>query len=76
MEHDHFSNLSFPQPKEAPYEICAKLAQWLLRSILKMLTDRRKVITIAHPEQSSGELKRDGDIVNASIHPSVHASVC
>ena len=24
---DHFSNLSFPQPKEAPYEICARLAQ-------------------------------------------------
>ena len=23
---DHFSNLSFPQPKEAPYEICEKLA--------------------------------------------------
>ena len=28
---DHFSNLSFPQPKEAPYEICAKLAQRLQR---------------------------------------------
>ena len=25
MNHDHFSNLSFPQPKEAPYEICAKI---------------------------------------------------
>ena len=24
---DHFSNLPFPQPKEAPYEIWAKLAQ-------------------------------------------------
>ena len=36
----HFSNLSFPQPKEDPYEICAKLAQWLQRrSRLKMLTD-------------------------------------
>ena len=33
---DHFSNLSFPQPKEAPYEICAKLAQRLQkRSHLK-----------------------------------------
>ena len=31
MNRDHFSNLSFPQPKEAPYEICAKLAQWLQR---------------------------------------------
>ena len=27
MDRDHFSNLSFPQPKEAPYEILAKLAQ-------------------------------------------------
>ena len=26
---DHFSNLSFTQPKEAPYEIWAKLAQML-----------------------------------------------
>ena len=40
-----------------------KLAERLQRrSCLKMLTDgrtddRRKVITIAHPEQSSGELK-------------------
>ena len=31
MNRDHFSNLSFPQPKEAPYEICAKLAQRLQR---------------------------------------------
>ena len=30
----------FPQPKEAPYEIGAKLAQWLQRrSRLKILTD-------------------------------------
>ena len=28
---DHFSILSFPQPKEAPYEIWAKLAQRLQR---------------------------------------------
>ena len=65
--HDHFSNLSFPQPKEAPNEIWAKLAQRLQkRSRLKMLTDARtdrrmdngqKVITIAHPEHSSGEPK-------------------
>ena len=66
MDHDHFSNFSFPQPKEAPYEICAKLAQGLQRrSRLKMLTDGRtddgrKVITIAHPEHSSGELKKRG----------------
>ena len=40
--YDHFSNLSFPQPKEAPYEIWAKLAQGLQqRSRLKMLTDGR-----------------------------------
>ena len=39
---DHFSNPLVPQPKEAPYEIWAKLAQWLQRrSRLKMLTDRR-----------------------------------
>ena len=25
-DHDHFSNLSFPIPEEAPYEIWAKLA--------------------------------------------------
>ena len=70
-DRDHFSNFSFPHPKEAPYEIWAKLAQRLQRrSRLKMLTDGcthgrtdarmdngRKVITIAHPEQSSGELK-------------------
>ena len=64
-DRDHFSNLSFPHPKEAPYEIWAKLAQRLQRrSRLKMLTDGRtddgrKVITRAHPEQSSGELKSD-----------------
>ena len=30
-DHDHFSNLSFPHPKEASYEIWAKLAQRLQR---------------------------------------------
>ena len=65
-DRNHFSNLSFPQPKEAPYEIWAKLAQGLQRrSRLKLLKDGRtdgrtddgrKVITIAHLEQSSGEL--------------------
>ena len=36
---DHFSNLSFTQPKEAPYEIWAKLAQRLQRrSRLKFWT--------------------------------------
>ena len=64
---NHFSNLSFPQPKKAPTdEIWANLAQGLQkRSHLKMLTDGRtdihtgrwEVITIAHPEHSSGELK-------------------
>ena len=71
MDRDHFSSFSFPQPKEAQYEIWAKLAQGLQRrSRLKMLTDGRtngrthrwtdgrKVITIAHPEHSSGELKK------------------
>ena len=62
MDRDHFSNFSFLHPKEASYEIWAKLAQRLQRrSRLKMLTDGhtdgQKVITIAHPEQSSGELK-------------------
>ena len=65
-----------PHPKEAPYENWAKLAQRLQRSSrLKMLTDGRtdgrmddgrKVITIAHPEQSSGELK----IMYTPVNPS------
>ena len=39
---EHFINLSFPQPKEALYEIWAKLAQWLQRrSCLKLITDER-----------------------------------
>ena len=42
MDRDHFSNFSFPHPKEAPYEIWAKLAQrFQRRSCLKMLTDGR-----------------------------------
>ena len=50
MDRDHFSNFSFPQPKEAPYEIWAKLAQRFQRwRRLKMLMDGRKVITISHP---------------------------
>ena len=61
--HNHFSNLLIPQLKEAPYDIWAKLAQQLQRkSRLNMLTDGwmddgQKVITIAHPEHNSGELK-------------------
>ena len=35
---DHFSNLLCPEPKEAPYEIWAKLAQRLQRSCLKFWT--------------------------------------
>ena len=31
MDRDYFSNLSFPQPKEAPHEICATLAKRLQR---------------------------------------------
>ena len=39
---DHFSNLTFPQPKETPYETWTKLAQRLQRrSRLKMLMDGR-----------------------------------
>ena len=39
---DHFSNFSFPHPKEAPYKIWAKLAQrFQRRNHLKMLTDGR-----------------------------------
>ena len=42
MDSDHLSYFLFPQPKEAPYEIWAKLAQGLQRrSRLKMLTDGR-----------------------------------
>ena len=77
MDRDHFSNFSFPQPKEAPYEIWAKLAQGLQRrSRLKMLTDGRthgwtddwrKVITIAHPEHSSGELKMTSGINSCTL---------
>ena len=41
-DRDHFINFSFPNPKEAPYEILAKLAQGLQRrSRLKMITDGR-----------------------------------
>ena len=41
-DRDHFSNFAFPHPKEAPYEILAKLAQRLQRrSRLKMITDGR-----------------------------------
>ena len=36
---EHFNNLLFPQPKEAPYGIRAKLAQPLQMSRLKMLTN-------------------------------------
>ena len=39
-DRDYFRNLSFPQPK-APYEIWPKLAQWLQKRSLKMLTDGR-----------------------------------
>ena len=39
MDHDHFSNLSFPFPKEAPHEIWARLVQKLQRrSRLKFST--------------------------------------
>ena len=82
MDRNHFSNFSFPQPKEAPYEIGAKLAQELQRiSHLKMLTDGRtdgrtdarmddgrKVITIAHPEHSSDELKSDKNKISYPTH--------
>ena len=41
-DRNHFSNPSFPQSMEAPYETWAKLAQRLQRrSRLKMLTDGR-----------------------------------
>ena len=41
-DRDHFSNFSFPHPKEPSYEIWAKLAQRLQRRIrLKMLMDGR-----------------------------------
>ena len=66
MDRDHFSNFSFPpnfsfpQSKEAPYEIWAKLAQGLQEKSFENVngTDTRKdgwkVITIAHPEIGPG----------------------
>ena len=37
---DHLNKLSFPHPKESPYEIWVQLAQWFhRRGCLKMLTD-------------------------------------
>ena len=54
-DRNHFSNLSFPQPKEAPYEIWAKLAlQLQRRSRLKMLLDGQRTKS---DHNSSGELK-------------------
>ena len=37
MDNDYFSNLSFPQPKEAPHEIWATLAQRLQRRSFEIL---------------------------------------
>ena len=37
MSRNHFTNLSFPQPKEAPYEIWAKLAQRLQEKSFEIL---------------------------------------
>ena len=37
MDRDHFSNLSFPQPKEAPHKIWATLAQRLQRRSFEIL---------------------------------------
>ena len=58
-DRDHFSNLSFPEPKEAPRN-WTKLAQGLQRMSFENVDGRTddgwKVITIAHPEHSSGEL--------------------
>ena len=49
----HFRNFSFPQPKEASYLSKTGSAA----SEMSFEKVRRKVITIAHPEHSSGELK-------------------
>ena len=39
-DQDHLNKLSFPHPKESPYEISVQLAQWFQRRrCLKMLTD-------------------------------------
>ena len=70
---NHLRILSFPQHMEAPYEIWAKLAQQFQRRSFENVNGRmdahmhgqtegrmddwQKVITIAHPEHSSGELK-------------------
>ena len=42
-DQDSLNKLSFPHPKESPYEIWAQLAQWFQRRrSLKMLTDGRQ----------------------------------
>ena len=58
---DHFSNLSFPLPKEVPYEMLSKIgsaaSEKSFENVNRRTDDGQKVITIAYPEHSSGELK-------------------
>ena len=64
-DQDHLNKLSFPYPKESPYEIWVQLVKWFQRRrCLKMLTDGRTTdagvtcILIAHfGAFGSGELK-------------------
>ena len=61
MDRDHFSNISFPQPKKASYEIWSKTGSGAseeksFENVNGRTDDGRKMITIAHPEHSSGEL--------------------
>ena len=68
-DQDHLNKLSFPRPRESPYEIWVQLTQWFQRRrCLKMLTDGRTDdgrtdggvtgILLAHPWAfGSGELK-------------------
>ena len=70
MDRDHFSNLSFPQIKEAPYEILSKIGSAASEEKTfenvngrthERTDDGQKVTTIAHPEHSSGELKSNAN---------------
>ena len=69
--HDHLYEFSIPLHQKAPHEVWRKLAQGFQRSCSKvwrddgwmddgqrMDDDGRQVITIAHPELCSGELKK------------------
>ena len=53
MDRDHFSNLSFPQPKKAQYEIWAKLAQQFLEKSFENVKGQM------HRQTDGGQTKGD-----------------